>query len=103
MRRVEADASRPSRDHAPREYARPWGATRLAPYPHTVTWPFARTEIDPVTQTTLYFDAEGRAVDMSGHGTNQSTASPTATGSDGGGAQPPPPSDSDALEDHVPD
>ncbi|MFB7936153.1 putative ATP-grasp-modified RiPP [Streptomyces sp. NPDC056049] len=96
-------AGRPGRDHAPREHARPWGASRLAPYPHPLTWPFTRTEIDPVTQTTLYFDAEGRAVDMSGHGTNQSTSSPTATGSDGGGAQPPPPSDSDALEDHLPD
>lgn len=94
---------RPSRDRTVRERVRPWGANRLAPYPHTVTWPFTRTEIDPVTQMTVYFDADGRTVDMSGHGSSQSTSSPTATGSDGGGAQPPPPSDSDALEDHVPD
>lgn len=90
-------------DRAGREGVRPWGASRLAPYPHTVAWPFTRTEIDPVTQMTVYFDTDGRTVDMSGHGSSQSTSSPTATGSDGGGAQPPPPSDSDALEDHVPD
>ncbi|ROQ66898.1 putative ATP-grasp target RiPP [Streptomyces sp. 840.1] len=82
----------------------PWGINRLALYPNTVRYPFTRTEIDPETQATRYFDPAGRAVDMSSaHGTNQSTASPTATGSDGGGSQPPAPADSDALEDHVPD
>lgn len=82
----------------------PWGVKRLAPYPNTVRYPFTRAEIDPETQTTRYFDAAGRAVDMSGgHGTNQSTSSPTSTGADSGGSQPPVPADSDALEDHAQD
>ncbi|KOX16582.1 MULTISPECIES: putative ATP-grasp-modified RiPP [unclassified Streptomyces] len=83
---------------------KPWGLQRLAPYPNTVHYPFARTEIDAETQTTSYFDTAGQRVDMGGgHGTNQSTSSPTSTGADGGGSQPPAPADSDALEDHVPD
>ncbi|WP_328695949.1 putative ATP-grasp-modified RiPP [Streptomyces sp. NBC_00342] len=82
----------------------PWGVKRLAPYPTTVRYPFTRTEVDPETQTTRYFDAVGRTVDMTaGHGSSQSTSSPTSTGADGGGSQPPAPADSDALEDHVPD
>ncbi|MFC8825553.1 putative ATP-grasp-modified RiPP [Streptomyces sp. NPDC057137] len=81
----------------------PWGTGRLAPYSSTVELPYTRTEIDAATQTTRYFDASGHCVDMDGHGTNESTSSPTATGADGGGAQPPAPADSDALEDHVPD
>lgn len=82
----------------------PWGVKRLAPYPTTVRYAFTRTEIDPETQTTRYFDATGRTIDMTGgHGTSQSTSSPTSTGADGGGSQPPAPADSDALEDHVPD
>ncbi|MFK0217965.1 putative ATP-grasp-modified RiPP [Streptomyces vinaceus] len=82
----------------------PWGIKRLAPYPNTVAYPFTRTELDADTQTTRYFNASGQPVDMSGgHGTNQSTSSPTSTGADGGGAQPPAPADADALEDHVPD
>ncbi|WP_405820969.1 putative ATP-grasp-modified RiPP [Streptomyces sp. NBC_00838] len=82
---------------------KPWAIKRLASYPDPVELPYTRTGIDATTQTTLYFDADGQPVEMAGHGTNQSTSSPTATGADGGGAQPPAPADSDALEDHVPD
>ena len=75
----------------------------MAPYAHTIELPFTRTEIDPATQTTRYFDVDGRRVEMGEHGTSTSTSSPTATGADGGGSQPPQPADADALEAHVPD
>lgn len=81
----------------------PWGLSRLAPYPQVVELPYARTEIDAASQTTRYFDLGGRPVTMGGHGTSQSTSSPTATGADGGGGQPPAPSDADALEDNASD
>jgi putative ATP-grasp target RiPP len=81
----------------------PWGTSRLALYPNTVELPYTRTELDAASQTTRYFDTSGQPVEMGGHGTSQSTASPTATGADGGGAQPPAPADADSLEDNVPD
>ncbi|MEU8761019.1 putative ATP-grasp-modified RiPP [Streptomyces sp. NPDC048659] len=81
----------------------PWGTGRLALYPNTIELPYTRTELDPDTQTTRYFDADGRRVDMGEHGTSTSTSSPTSTGSDGGGAQPPAPMDADSMEDNVPD
>ncbi|MDV9189569.1 putative ATP-grasp-modified RiPP [Streptomyces sp. SR27] len=81
----------------------PWGMGRLAPYPHTIEFPFARTEIDPDSQVTRYFDADGRRVEMGTHGTNNSTSSSTSTGADGGGAQPPAPADSDSIDDTASD
>ncbi|MFJ6483893.1 MULTISPECIES: putative ATP-grasp-modified RiPP [unclassified Streptomyces] len=78
----------------------PWGTKRLALYPSITEVPYARTEIDPDTQTTRYLDADGRRVEMAGgHGTGTSTANSTATSSDGGGKNPPPPADSDLTED----
>ncbi|MFJ9434122.1 putative ATP-grasp-modified RiPP [Streptomyces sp. NPDC101490] len=82
---------------------KPWGLERLAPYALTVPVPYARIEIDPVTQTTCYLGADGRSIDMGEHGTNTATATATATGADGGGTRPPQPADTDALEDHASD
>ncbi|WP_051778797.1 putative ATP-grasp-modified RiPP [Streptomyces sp. NRRL S-241] len=77
----------------------PWGTTRLALYPSITAVPYVRTEIDPDTQTTRYFDANGNRVEMGGHGTGTSTANQTSTSSDGGGPNPPPPADSDLTDD----
>ncbi|MFE3073464.1 putative ATP-grasp-modified RiPP [Streptomyces sp. NPDC059247] len=82
---------------------KPWGLERLAPYVLTVPVPYARIEIDPVTQTTRYLGPDGWSVDMGEHGTNTATATATATGADGGGTRPPQPADTDALEDHASD
>jgi putative ATP-grasp target RiPP len=78
---------------------RPWGMSRLEPYRRTLPLPFARVELDPVTQTGRYFDASGEPVELGKHGTSRLTSLPTATGGDGAGNEPPPPSDSDAIED----
>jgi putative ATP-grasp target RiPP len=43
---------------------RPWGATRLAPFAGPVGVPYARLELDPLTQLTRYFDAEGQPLEM---------------------------------------
>jgi len=80
--------------------AAPWGVNRLDVYPSITEVPYVRTEIEPETQTTRYFDANGNRVEMAGgHGTGTTTANSTATSSDGGGKNPPPPSDSDLTED----
>ncbi|MEC4015076.1 putative ATP-grasp-modified RiPP [Streptomyces sp. H27-D2] len=64
----------------------PWGVRRMAPYPAFAPG-YVRTELDPVTQTALYFDADGQPVMMPGHGTSTGTNPPTNTGnpSDGSG------------------
>lgn len=77
----------------------PWGTKRLALYPSITEVPYVRTEIDPDTQTTRYFDANGNRVEMGGHGTGTATANQTSTTSDGGGSNPPPPADSDLTDD----
>lgn len=72
----------------------------MALYPEVGQVPYLRTELDPETQTTRYFDADGTRIDMGNkHGTGTTTADQTSTSSDGGGPNPPPPSDSDLTED----
>ncbi|MFE4873482.1 putative ATP-grasp-modified RiPP [Streptomyces sp. NPDC056682] len=62
----------------------PWGLRRMAPYP--VTSPgYARTELDPATQTTRYFDPAGQPVMMPSHGTSTGTNPATGTSPDGNG------------------
>ncbi|MFH8748211.1 putative ATP-grasp-modified RiPP [Streptomyces rimosus] len=63
----------------------PWGLRRMAPYPSFAP-AYARTELDPETQTARYFDAEGRPVLMPGHGTSTGTNPPTNTGNPSDGA-----------------
>ncbi|MGW1762741.1 putative ATP-grasp-modified RiPP [Streptomyces sp. NPDC002073] len=78
----------------------PWGTTRLALYPSITEVPYVRTEIDPDTQATRFFDANGNRVEMGGeHGSGTATANQTSTSADGGGKNPPPPADSDLTED----
>ncbi|MFH9964906.1 putative ATP-grasp-modified RiPP [Streptomyces mirabilis] len=65
----------------------PWGVRRMAPYPAFAPG-YARTELDPATQTARYFDAAGQPVMMPGHGTSTGTNPPTNTGNPSDGAGP---------------
>ncbi|GAA0947788.1 MULTISPECIES: putative ATP-grasp-modified RiPP [Streptomyces violaceusniger group] len=65
----------------------PWGLRRMAPYPAFAP-DYARAELDPVTQTTRYFNACGQAMEMPGHGTSTGTNPATNTGNPSDGAGP---------------
>ncbi|MEU0519599.1 putative ATP-grasp-modified RiPP [Streptosporangium sp. NPDC006007] len=80
---------------------RPWGATRLAPFQGLVGIGYADLELDPETQTTLYFDEAGQPIEMGKHGTNQAVTSSKATG--GGDGTTPTPPDDVAITEYVPD
>ncbi|WAL68722.1 putative ATP-grasp-modified RiPP [Amycolatopsis cynarae] len=56
---------------------RPWGATRMGPYPLTVQVPFTAVDIDPATQLGVFRDASGRIVNM--QRTRQPTSDSTST------------------------
>ncbi|WSD64913.1 putative ATP-grasp-modified RiPP [Actinacidiphila glaucinigra] len=60
----------------------PWGLARMAPYPAAAP-AYARSVLDPITQTTRYFDAAGGVVEMPGHGTSTGTNPSTGTSPDG--------------------
>ncbi|MFJ9691568.1 putative ATP-grasp-modified RiPP [Kitasatospora sp. NPDC101183] len=61
---------------------RPWGATRLAPYPTAVRLPFATVSIDPATQLGVFKDHAGLVVEMGKHGTSKGTETSTTTNQD---------------------
>ncbi|MGW1728957.1 putative ATP-grasp-modified RiPP [Streptomyces sp. NPDC002306] len=63
----------------------PWGLSRMAPYP-TVAPEHARVELNPSTQTAVFFDRSGKAMEMPGHGTSTGTAPSTGTSPDGNGS-----------------
>ncbi|MGC9441626.1 putative ATP-grasp-modified RiPP [Streptomyces sp. WG5] len=63
----------------------PWGVRRMAPYPSPAPG-YARALLDPATQTTRYFDADGRVMEMGGHGTSTGTNPATGTSPDGNGS-----------------
>ncbi|QIY76514.1 putative ATP-grasp-modified RiPP [Streptomyces sp. RLB1-33] len=62
----------------------PWGASRMAPYPTTAP-EYARAELDPATQTAVFYDATGQVMEMPGHGTSTGTNPSTGTSPDGNG------------------
>lgn len=66
---------------------RPWGLTRMEPYPNPTTMPaYASVTIDPATQTGIYLDAAGQQVEMGNHGTaTGSETSSQSTNLDGQG------------------
>ncbi|MFM9698878.1 DUF6415 family natural product biosynthesis protein [Streptomyces europaeiscabiei] len=65
---------------------RPWGLSRMEPYPalHTVAIAVA---LDPVSQTAVFHDTHGRPVEMGKHGTGSGTETRTQT-SQGDGSGP---------------
>ncbi|MEU3045841.1 putative ATP-grasp-modified RiPP [Streptomyces sp. NPDC006984] len=62
---------------------RPWGASRLAPYPTTTHLPHASVSIHPETQLGIFLDRNGRVVEMGKHGTSSGTETSTSTSPDG--------------------
>ncbi|MDQ0577938.1 putative ATP-grasp-modified RiPP [Streptomyces rishiriensis] len=64
---------------------KPWGISRMAPYP-TSAPEYAQAELNPVTQTAIFFDGSGRAMEMPGHGTSTGTSPATGTSPDGNGS-----------------
>ncbi|MFD5412792.1 putative ATP-grasp-modified RiPP [Streptomyces nojiriensis] len=62
--------------------ARPWGISRLAPYPTTTKLPFTTVTIDPDTQLGVFRDRDGLVVEMGKHGTSSGTETSTTTNSD---------------------
>lgn len=64
--------------------AAPWGLGRMAPYP-TEAPAYAKVEMDPVTQTAVFFDLGGQVMEMPGHGTSTGTQPSTGTSPDGNG------------------
>jgi putative ATP-grasp target RiPP len=46
---------------------------------------YASVELDPATQTTVFFDAAGQVMEMAGHGTSTGTTPSTGTSPDGQG------------------
>ncbi|WP_254407958.1 DUF6415 family natural product biosynthesis protein [Streptomyces sp. AC495_CC817] len=65
---------------------RPWGLTRMEPYPkpHAVA---AAVGLDPVSQRAVFHDSQGRPVEMGKHGTGSGTETRTQT-SQGDGSGP---------------
>ncbi|MFG3493866.1 putative ATP-grasp-modified RiPP [Streptomyces sp. NPDC047928] len=61
---------------------RPWGTSRLAPYPTTVRRPHATVTVDPATQLGVFRDRAGQVVEMGKHGTSSGTETSTTTNSD---------------------
>ncbi|MGC0332329.1 putative ATP-grasp target RiPP [Streptomyces sp. SAI-170] len=61
---------------------RPWGASRLAPYPTTVRRPHTTVSIDAETQLGVFRDRAGQVVEMGKHGTSSGTETSTTTNSD---------------------
>ncbi|GAA2241233.1 hypothetical protein GCM10010232_30340 [Streptomyces amakusaensis] len=62
--------------------ARPWGVSRLAPYPTTVHCPHTTVTVDPTTQLGVFRDHAGQVVEMGKHGTSKGTETKTSTNLD---------------------
>ncbi|MFJ2577334.1 putative ATP-grasp-modified RiPP [Kitasatospora aureofaciens] len=79
--------------------APPWGTTRMRPYLDTGPVAALTAVIDPKTQVAVYFDDQGRTVEMGKHGTSTNTSSPTNTGGgDGQGGGQNQPTDMDSIQ-----
>ncbi|UGQ14190.1 putative ATP-grasp-modified RiPP [Yinghuangia sp. ASG 101] len=66
-----------------RTAVRPWGISRMRPYPSTYQPGYTTAELDPVTQTTVFRDEHGGVIEMGKHGTSQGTeTNPQSTNQD---------------------
>lgn len=90
-----------SRSEISASFARAWGATRLVPFNGATGVSYARVELDPVTQTTRYFDIDGQIIKCGKHGTNQEQNTSNPTG--GGDGSSPTPKDDINVTDYVSD
>jgi len=90
-----------NRAETPASFTQAWGATRLVPFKGATGVPYARVELDPVTQVTRYYDLDGQIIKCGRHGSNQSQNTSNPTGG-GDGKNPTPPDDVN-VTDYVPD
>ncbi|MFD4397186.1 putative ATP-grasp-modified RiPP [Kitasatospora sp. NPDC058478] len=76
----------------------PWGTTRMTPFQETKPVPRLTVVIDPETQVAVYFDDQGRRVELGAHGTSTDTSGPTSTGAgDGKSGKQNQPTDVDSI------
>lgn len=62
---------------------RPWGVSRMRPYPSVHQPAYTTAKIDPVTQTCVFRDERGGVVEMGKHGTSKGTeTNPQSTNQD---------------------
>lgn len=57
--------------------ARPWGVSRMSPYPAVIEVPQFTATIDPVTQVGRYVDADGKVIELRHRKTNTGTQEKT--------------------------
>ncbi|MCX4747259.1 putative ATP-grasp-modified RiPP [Kitasatospora sp. NBC_01287] len=78
--------------------APPWGTTRMGPFVESGPVPAITSVIDPETQVAVYYDDQGREIEMGAHGTSTNTSTPTTTGGgDGRSGEHAQPSDIDSM------
>ncbi|WP_272499820.1 putative ATP-grasp-modified RiPP [Actinomadura litoris] len=82
--------------------AAPWGWGRVTDRLPTGPLPYARVELDPVTQCARYYDAAGQIVEMGRHGTNKTSGTATKSGG-GDGNRPQEQVQDDNTTDYSPD
>jgi putative ATP-grasp target RiPP len=58
---------------------KPWGLSRMAPYPESGSLPYARVELDPQTQTGVWLDEAGLPVPVAERHKKTTTATETLT------------------------
>lgn len=67
----------------PTAQRRPWGISRMRPYPSVHQLGYVTAEVDPATQLTVFRDARGGVVEMGKHGTSKGTeTNPQSTNQD---------------------
>lgn len=67
----------PPQDHDEPPAMRPWGVSRMSPYPDVIEFPEYTVAIDPRTQTGRYVDANGAVVHMKHKKSNTATEEKT--------------------------
>ncbi|MFJ1936894.1 putative ATP-grasp-modified RiPP [Kitasatospora sp. NPDC088160] len=76
----------------------PWGTTRMGPFQETEPVPRLTAVIDPETQVAVYFDDQGRKIELGAHGTSTNATGPTSTGGgDGKSGKQNQPTDVDTM------
>lgn len=63
----------------------PWGLRLVTDRLPVSPPPYARVELDPVTQLARYTDANGAVVEMGKHGTSKTKGTASMSGGSGGG------------------
>lgn len=80
----------------------PWGMTKVTGRLPLTPPVYERAEIDPVSQTTRYYDEGAVLVDFGRHGTNVSSSTTSVSGG-GDGSKPQPQTADDSNTDYSSD